>query len=77
MHLGLAHRAAGPEDCFAVGAVCRSETHVISAIVHIGHDTDEDWPIQIEDHDGAWHNVALEEGQMLMYESALPCWSGV
>ena len=33
----------------------RIETHVISSIVHIAHQYDNDsvpWPIQIEDHDG-------------------------
>jgi hypothetical protein len=48
-------------------------THVISSIVHIAHeydDPDEPWPIEIEDHDGNLHAVALEPGQMLFYESA-------
>ena len=38
--------------------------------MHIGHDLDEPWPIQIEDHDGVYHELNLEEGQLLMYESA-------
>jgi hypothetical protein len=49
------------------------QTHVISSIVHIAHeydDEDEPWPIQIEDHDGNLHSVNLEPGQMLFYESA-------
>ena len=36
----------------------RIETHVISSIVHIAHEYDDDnepWPIQIEDHDGNLH----------------------
>lgn len=48
-------------------------THVISSIIHITHQYDnisEPWPIQIEDHDGVLHSVALEEGDMLFYESA-------
>lgn len=48
-------------------------THVISSIVHIGHeyfDENEPWPIEIEDHDGVRHAVNLEPGQMLFYESA-------
>jgi len=48
-------------------------THVISAIVHVGHEYDDDahpWPIEIEDHDGVMHSVALAPGQMLFYESA-------
>lgn len=48
-------------------------THVISSILHIAHsydDDDEPWPIEIEDHEGNLHSVALEPGQMLFYESA-------
>lgn len=48
-------------------------THVISAIVHIDHEYDNDdepWPIEIEDHDGILHAVNLEPGSMLFYESA-------
>jgi hypothetical protein len=48
-------------------------THVISSIVHIAHEYDNDdepWPIEIEDHDGALHAVNLQPGQMLFYESA-------
>jgi hypothetical protein len=46
----------------------QSETHVISSIVHIAHEYDDDnepWPIQIEDHDGNLHSVNLEPGQVL------------
>ena len=49
------------------------QTHVISSIVHIAHEYDDDnepWPIEIEDHDGNLHAVNLEPGQMLFYESA-------
>lgn len=48
-------------------------THVISSIVHIAHEYDNDdepWPIQIEDHDGNLHSVNLQPGEMLFYESA-------
>ena len=50
--------------------VDRSETHVISAIVHIDHDLDEPWPLEIEDHEGNWHAVDLAPGEMCLYESA-------
>jgi hypothetical protein len=42
-------------------------THVISSIVHIAHEYDNDdepWPIQIEDHDGVLHDYNLEAGQV-------------
>lgn len=48
-------------------------THVISSIVHIGHEydnEDEPWPIEIEDNDGVLHAVNLKAGEMLFYESA-------
>ena len=51
----------------------KMHTHVSSSIVHIAHEYDdpkEQWPIQIEDHDGALHSVNLKPGQMLFYESA-------
>ncbi len=46
------------------------ETHVISSIVHIAHDTTEPWPLRIVDLHGKEHDVFLEEGEMLLYESA-------
>ena len=51
----------------------KMHTHVISSIVHIAHEYDdpnEQWPIQIEDHDGELLSVNLRPGQMLFYESA-------
>ena len=51
----------------------RVQTHVISSIVHIAHEYDNDdepWPIQIEDHNGKLHSVNLEPGQMLFYGSS-------
>jgi len=40
-----------------VNHVDRSETHVVSCIFHLGHDLDEPWPLEIEDHDGTVHAV--------------------
>lgn len=45
-------------------------THVISSIVHIAHDTVEPWPLWITDLQGNEHYVELDEGEMLLYESA-------
>jgi len=50
-------------------------THVISSIIHVGHeydDDDEPWPIEIEDHDGVLHQVYLEAGQV---RPGLVCWT--
>ena len=46
------------------------ETHVISSIVHIAHDTNTPWPLWITDLQGNEHEIVLEEGEMLLYESA-------
>jgi len=51
----------------------RVDTHVVSSIFHIDHSYDHDdeqWPIEIEGHDGLRHSVSLKPGQMLLYESA-------
>lgn len=45
----------------------KPQTHVISSIIHIAHqydDENEPWHIQIEGHDGKLHSIALEEGQV-------------
>ena len=47
----------------------RLNTHVVSSVVHIDHDG-EPWPLVIEDHEGESHEIVLEPGQMLIYESA-------
>ena len=46
------------------------QTHVISSIIHIDRDVDEPWPIVIEGFDGISHEVDLQPGQTLFYESA-------
>jgi Rps23 Pro-64 3,4-dihydroxylase Tpa1-like proline 4-hydroxylase len=48
----------------------RVETHVISSVVHIAADTDEPWPLTLEDADGKVHEVVLAPGEMVFYESA-------
>ena len=48
----------------------RVDTHVISSIVHVSADVDEPWPITIEDVDGNAHDIVIDPGQMLLYESA-------
>ena len=53
-----------------VNHIDRTETHVISFIFHIGHDLDEPWPLEIEDHDGTVHAIALQPGKVILYESS-------
>ena len=55
--------------------VDRVETHIASAILHVGHDSGggaaaAGWPLRILDHRGVPHDVALEPGEALLYESA-------
>jgi hypothetical protein len=38
--------------------------------VHIAHDTVDPWPLWIIDIEGNEHEIVLEEGEMLLYESA-------
>jgi len=52
------------------------ETHVISAIMHVGHDDKGDpWPLVIEDFQGNTVEVNLEAGDILLYESS-KCYHG-
>lgn len=56
--------------------VDKSETHVISFILHIDSSDDaEPWPILIEDLQGATHEVTLTSGDLLFYESS-KCFHG-
>lgn len=48
----------------------RVETHVISSIVHVAADVDEPWALTIQDAAGKVHDVHLQPGEMLLYESA-------
>ena len=46
-------------------------THIISSILHVGHDNDmESWPLIIEDFHGNTNEVHLEAGDILFYESS-------
>eukprot|EP00597_Dinobryon_sp_UTEXLB2267_P003932 CAMPEP_0170074378 /NCGR_PEP_ID=MMETSP0019_2-20121128/11679_1 /TAXON_ID=98059 /ORGANISM="Dinobryon sp., Strain UTEXLB2267" /LENGTH=372 /DNA_ID=CAMNT_0010284615 /DNA_START=359 /DNA_END=1477 /DNA_ORIENTATION=+ len=42
---------------------------VSSAIINIAQDVNEDWPVEIYDHDGKAHNVTMKPGDMVLYES--------
>mmetsp|Transcript_32418 Transcript_32418/g.82278 ORF Transcript_32418/g.82278 Transcript_32418/m.82278 type:complete len:185 (-) Transcript_32418:282-836(-) len=47
----------------------RLESHILSSILHIGHEG-ADWPLVIEDFQGITHELFLEPGDMLFYESS-------
>lgn len=52
--------------------VDRIGTHHISSIIMVDKYLDgaPDWPLDIQAHDGTWHKVYLEPGEMVLYESA-------
>lgn len=47
----------------------RPKTHIISAIIHLGDVSDKPWNLYIEDHHFRPHNVTMEYGDILLYES--------
>tara|TARA_R110000868_G_scaffold89062_3_gene248066 strand:+ start:991 stop:2160 length:1170 start_codon:yes stop_codon:yes gene_type:complete len=59
--------------------VDRVETHHISSIIIVDKDLScgcankdnaDDWPLDIQAHDGSWHKVYAEVGDIILYESA-------
>ena len=42
---------------------------VSSAIINVAQDVDEPWPIEVIGHDGKAHNVTMDAGDMVLYES--------
>jgi hypothetical protein len=42
---------------------------VSSAIINVAQSVDEPWPLEVYDHDGVAHNVTMEPGDMVLYES--------
>ncbi len=42
---------------------------VSSCIINVAQDTNEPWPIEVYDHQGRAHNVTMEPGDMVLYES--------
>ena len=45
-------------------------THHISSVIIVDKQVDKDWPLDIQDHDGNWHKIYAEPGDMILYESA-------
>lgn len=50
--------------------VDRVGTHIISGIINIAQNVEEDWKLLILDHDGNEHRLAMKPGDLLLYESA-------
>ncbi len=53
--------------------VDRIETHHISSIIIIDKNlnSENDWPLDIKDHNGKWHKVYAKPGDMILYEGAV------
>lgn len=51
--------------------VDRLSTHHVSAIFCVDKSVIEDWALDICDHNGNWHKVYLNPGEMVLYESAI------
>jgi len=47
----------------------KKNTHVISAIIHLDDASDKPWNLYIEDHHFRPHNVTMEYGDIVLYES--------
>jgi len=42
---------------------------VASAIIAVAQDLEEPWPFEMYDHDGVAHNITIQPGEMLLFES--------
>lgn len=47
----------------------KKNTHVISAIIHLGDTTEKPWPLYIEDHNFKPYQITMEYGDVIFYES--------
>jgi prolyl 4-hydroxylase len=47
----------------------KKNTHVVSAIIHLDDASDKPWNLYIEDHHFRPHNVTMEYGDIVLYES--------
>lgn len=47
-----------------------AQTHVISGIVNVAQEVSKPWPLEILDHKGKLHEVNMDPGDLLFYESA-------
>lgn len=63
-----------------INHVDRVETHHVSSIIVVDKDLrcgcqnkefGNDWALDIQDHQGVWHKVYAEPGDMILYESAI------
>jgi prolyl 4-hydroxylase len=45
-----------------------NRTHIVSAILNIAKQVDEDWLLEVEDHHYRTHRIGMNPGDMLLYE---------
>ena len=43
--------------------------YVFSAVINVAQDVEESWPLELIGHDGIAHNVTIDPGEMILYES--------
>lgn len=43
---------------------------VTSCIINVDQDLEEPWPLEVYDHNGRAHNVTMEPGDLVFYESS-------
>lgn len=68
------------KDATLINHTDRLETHHVSSIIIVDKDLDcgcnqtkgvpNDWPLEFQDHNGDWHQVYAEIGEIILYESA-------
>ena len=51
------------------------KTHVISFIINVHQDVEEDWPLVFRDNYGRMHDIIIKPGEIVLYESAR-CYHG-
>lgn len=69
-----------PATCYGIRSYRRGATLVnhhdrvtelhVSGIICVDENSNEPWPLHIQDHQGNWHQVIMRPGQILLYESA-------
>jgi len=47
----------------------KKESHVISAMIHLDDKSEKSWPLYIEDHNFRPHEITMEYGDVVFYES--------
>lgn len=62
-------------DSFLKMHVDRYKTHIISIILNVGQDVEEDWPLVLIDNYGRTNKIILSPGEVLFYESSR-CYHG-